>query len=112
MPVLGKLLLLLIVLFPVAVYLSLLGWSIAADRDVFSRQELVEAFDVSDVNPNPARFDVKKAESINGDHIRLLINGHVMTDDTHDGAAAGHLALQLHGPTEVFFRNLTIRELP
>jgi glutamyl-tRNA synthetase len=24
------------------------------------------------VNPNPARFDEKKAESINGDHIRLL----------------------------------------
>jgi glutamyl-tRNA synthetase len=53
-------------------YLSLLGWSIAADRDVFSQQELIDAFDVVDVNPNPARFDVKKAESINGDHIRLL----------------------------------------
>ena len=53
-------------------YLSLLGWSIAADRDVFSRDELVAAFDVEDVNPNPARFDLKKAESINGDHIRLL----------------------------------------
>lgn len=54
-------------------YLSLLGWSIAPDRDVFSQAELVEAFDVKDVNPNPARFDVKKAESINGDHIRLLV---------------------------------------
>ncbi|MAT17776.1 MAG: glutamate--tRNA ligase [Leifsonia sp.] len=53
-------------------YLSLLGWSIAADRDVFSRDELVAAFDVESVNPNPARFDLKKAESINGDHIRLL----------------------------------------
>ncbi|MDQ1549590.1 MAG: glutamyl-tRNA synthetase, partial [Microbacteriaceae bacterium] len=27
---------------------------------------------VADVNPNPARFDQRKAESINGDHIRLL----------------------------------------
>jgi len=53
-------------------YLSLLGWSIAADRDVFSQDELVDAFDVVDVNPNPARFDIKKAESINGDHIRML----------------------------------------
>ncbi len=53
-------------------YLSLLGWSISADRDVFSRDELVAAFDVHDVNPNPARFDQKKAESINGDHIRML----------------------------------------
>jgi glutamyl-tRNA synthetase len=53
-------------------YLSLLGWSIAADRDVFSREEMIAAFDVVDVNPNPARFDQKKADSINADHIRLL----------------------------------------
>ncbi|MBB5632577.1 glutamyl-tRNA synthetase [Cryobacterium mesophilum] len=53
-------------------YLALLGWSLAPDRDVFSIDEMVAAFDVADVNPNPARFDVKKAESINGDHIRLL----------------------------------------
>jgi glutamyl-tRNA synthetase len=42
------------------------------DRDVFSIDEMVAAFDVIDVLPNPARFDLKKAESINGDHIRLL----------------------------------------
>jgi glutamyl-tRNA synthetase len=53
-------------------YLALLGWSIGPDRDVFSRDEMVAAFDVADVNPNPARFDHKKAEAINGDHIRLL----------------------------------------
>ncbi|MBO1902040.1 glutamate--tRNA ligase [Leucobacter weissii] len=53
-------------------YLSLLGWSIAADRDVFTREEMVAAFDVADVNPNPARFDQKKADAINADHIRLL----------------------------------------
>jgi glutamyl-tRNA synthetase len=53
-------------------YLALLGWSLTHDRDVFSIEEMVAAFDVADVNPNPARFDVKKAESINGDHIRLL----------------------------------------
>ncbi|CAN5441412.1 glutamate--tRNA ligase [soil metagenome] len=53
-------------------YLALLGWSLTHDRDVFSIDEMVAAFDVVDVNPNPARFDVKKAESINGDHIRLL----------------------------------------
>ena len=56
-------------------YLALLGWSIAPDRDVFSLEELVAAFDIVDVNPNPARFDQKKAESINGDHIRMLEPG-------------------------------------
>lgn len=53
-------------------YLALLGWSLTHDRDVFSIDEMIAAFDVKDVNPNPARFDLKKAESINGDHIRLL----------------------------------------
>ncbi|MBX3068607.1 MAG: glutamate--tRNA ligase [Cryobacterium sp.] len=53
-------------------YLALLGWSLSADRDVFSIDEMVAAFEVTDVNPNPARFDLKKAESINGDHIRML----------------------------------------
>ena len=53
-------------------YLALLGWSIAPDRDVFTQAEFTEAFDIVDVNPNPARFDQKKADSINGDHIRML----------------------------------------
>ena len=53
-------------------YLALLGWSLSADRDVFTLDELIAAFDIADVNPNPARFDQKKAESINGDHIRML----------------------------------------
>jgi len=53
-------------------YLALLGWSIAADRDIFTLQEMVAAFDIADVNPNPARFDLKKAEAINASHMRLL----------------------------------------
>ena len=53
-------------------YLALLGWSIAEDRDVFSPRELVDAFDVTRVSANPARFDVKKAEAINATHLRAL----------------------------------------
>ena len=53
-------------------YLALLGWAIAADRDIFGLDEMVEAFDIKDVNPNPARFDLKKAEAINAAHMRLL----------------------------------------
>ncbi|MEU2715035.1 glutamate--tRNA ligase [Streptomyces sp. NPDC007205] len=53
-------------------YLSLLGWSLSADQDIFTIDEMVAAFDISDVNPNPARFDLKKCEAINGDHIRML----------------------------------------
>jgi glutamyl-tRNA synthetase len=53
-------------------YLALLGWSIADDRDIFSLDEMVDAFDIKDVNANPARFDGKKCEAINAAHLRLL----------------------------------------
>ncbi len=53
-------------------YLALLGWGIADDRDLFSLDEMVAAFDVVNVNSNPARFDQKKADAINAEHIRLL----------------------------------------
>jgi glutamyl-tRNA synthetase len=53
-------------------YLALLGWGISADEDIFSLTEMAKAFDVVDVNPNPARFDLKKAEAINATHIREL----------------------------------------
>jgi glutamyl-tRNA synthetase len=53
-------------------YLALLGWAIGPDRDVFTVAEMVDAFDIKDVNPNPASFDLKKAEAINADHMRML----------------------------------------
>ncbi len=53
-------------------YLALLGWSLSADEDIFTVEQLIEHFDIHDVLANPARFDVKKAEAINGTHVRKL----------------------------------------
>ncbi|GAA0534203.1 glutamate--tRNA ligase [Saccharopolyspora subtropica] len=53
-------------------YLALLGWSIADDRDVFTLDEMVDAFDIGRVSSNPARFDQKKADAINSVHLRAL----------------------------------------
>ncbi|NJA55217.1 glutamate--tRNA ligase [Streptomyces sp. NEAU-H3] len=53
-------------------YLSLLDWSFSPDEDIFTLDQMVAKFEIGDVNANPARFDLKKAESINGDHIRML----------------------------------------
>ncbi|MDU0478492.1 glutamate--tRNA ligase [Staphylococcus chromogenes] len=53
-------------------YLALLGWSLSADKDIFSVDELIANFDVHNVLSNPARFDQKKLEAINADQIRLL----------------------------------------
>ncbi|MBD0859885.1 glutamate--tRNA ligase [Gordonia sp. zg691] len=53
-------------------YLALLGWGYSGDVDVFSLDEMIAAFDVRQVNSNPARFDQKKADAINAEHIRRL----------------------------------------
>ncbi len=53
-------------------YLALLGWSMGNDVEFFSPKELTEAFTLERVNPNPARFDLKKCTSVNGDWIRYI----------------------------------------
>ncbi len=53
-------------------YLALLGWGYSGDNDIFTLDEMIAAFDVRQVNSNPARFDQKKADAINAEHIRRL----------------------------------------
>jgi glutamyl-tRNA synthetase len=53
-------------------YLALLGWSLGGDQEFFSMAQMAEAFEISRVNPNPARFDLKKCTAINADWIRAL----------------------------------------
>lgn len=71
-------------------YLALLGWSIADDRDVFTPDEMVAAFDIRDVKANPARFDAKKCEAINATHIRMLAPDDFATRLGHQIASAGY----------------------
>jgi glutamyl-tRNA synthetase len=56
----------------VANYLALLGWSPGDNREEFTLAELAGDFDLARVNKNPAQFDVRKLEAINGDKIRGL----------------------------------------
>jgi len=53
-------------------YLALLGWSPGDNRELFTLAEMAAEFDLAKVNKNPAQFDVRKLESINGDKIRAL----------------------------------------
>ncbi len=53
-------------------YLALLGWTPADGREVLTRQDLIEAFDVNRIGGSPARFDFKKVQWLNGQHMRML----------------------------------------
>lgn len=56
-------------------YLALLGWS-SGDQEMFSREELIEKFDLVDVHASPARFSFDKLIWMNQKYIN-----HVLTLD-------------------------------
>ena len=51
-------------------YLLRLGWG-HGDREEFTREEAIEAFDLTAVGKSPSRFDLKKLLNLNGHYIRL-----------------------------------------
>ncbi len=51
-------------------YLALLGWSYDEETTFFTRDELVERFDLDRVSHNPAAFDREKLLWLNGHYIR------------------------------------------
>jgi glutamyl-tRNA synthetase len=53
-------------------YLVLLGWSPGGDEEIMELERMIAEFDIVDVKPSPAFFDVKKLEAINGEYIRAL----------------------------------------
>jgi hypothetical protein len=38
-------------------YLALLGWNDGTDKDIYTRQELIDSFDLNRVTASPAQFD-------------------------------------------------------
>lgn len=53
-------------------YLALLGWSLDDHTTFFTRDELIEHFDLDRVSRNPAGFDRDKLEWMNGHYIREM----------------------------------------
>ena len=50
-------------------YLVRLGWS-HGDQEIFSTQEMIDAFDLAGIGRSAARFDFAKLENLNGHYIR------------------------------------------
>jgi glutamyl-tRNA synthetase len=53
-------------------YLALLGWGAADDETILSTEQMVEQFDITRVQRNPARFDEQKLRWMNGRYLREL----------------------------------------
>ena len=53
-------------------FLALLGWNPGDDRELFTLEELVEAFDVERIGKSGVQFSMDKLEWFNGQHLRAL----------------------------------------
>ena len=53
-------------------YLALLGWSPGDEREVMTRQEMIDAFDLVTVRSSPAQMDLRKLLWMNGEYMRAV----------------------------------------
>ena len=51
-------------------FIALLGWSPVGEDEIFTRQELIKAFDPKRLSKSPASFDQKKLEWVNNQYVK------------------------------------------
>ncbi len=51
-------------------YIALLGWSPGTNQEIFTLEQLIEAFEVSGINKSPAIFDENKLKWMNAEYLR------------------------------------------
>jgi glutamyl-tRNA synthetase len=94
-------------LLPEAVenYLLRLGWG-HGDAEIISRAQAIEWFDLKDVGRGPARFDLKKLESVNGHYLRAADDARLV------GLIAARVAAELGRELTVADRDILQRSMP
>lgn len=53
-------------------YVALLGWSPEDNREIFSLDELIEAFNYKNISKSPAVFDMTKLRWMNGEYLKAM----------------------------------------
>ncbi len=53
-------------------YIALLGWSPGGEKEIFSLDELTQAFDIGGISKSPAIFDVNKLNWLNSEYVKNL----------------------------------------
>src|SRR3989338_7827334 len=53
-------------------FLALLGWNPGDDREIFSRADLIKAFNISRIQKSDAQMNARKLDWINKEHLKLL----------------------------------------
>lgn len=53
-------------------FLAFVGWNPGGEKEVYSRQELIETFSLDRIQKSGARFNPEKLDWVNKEHIKLL----------------------------------------
>ncbi len=61
-------------------FLALLGWSPGEDRELISREELVNLFTIERINTSNAIFDMAKLSWMNGEYLRKLAPDRLLSE--------------------------------
>ncbi|MCL2867487.1 MAG: glutamate--tRNA ligase family protein, partial [Clostridia bacterium] len=93
-------------------FIALLGWSPGDDREFFTLDELVQAFDISGLSKAPSIFNMEKLTWFNGEYIKKMDFEDYLKEASRwfDKALAGkgidyrRLAELMQGRTDVFSR--------
>lgn len=59
-------------------YLASLAWSYPDGRDIFSLEEMISVFDISQLKTSAPIFDVEKLRWMNGEYIRMMSDTELM----------------------------------
>ena len=55
-------------------YIALLGWAPKDNQEIFTLQELCDAFSIDGISKSPSVFDYNKLEWFNGEYIKAMTN--------------------------------------
>lgn len=53
-------------------YIALLGWNDGTNKEIYTRQELIDAFDLKGISKSQSIFDVDKVKWMNGEYIKAM----------------------------------------
>jgi glutamyl-tRNA synthetase len=60
-------------------FLALLGWNDGTEKEIFTRDELIKAFEIERIGKSPAVFDIDKLDWMNGQYIRQTDSSKLIT---------------------------------
>ncbi|SFT73293.1 glutamyl-tRNA synthetase [Algoriphagus locisalis] len=75
-------------------FLAFLGWNPGDDREIFSLEELIEAFSVERIGKSGTKFDIAKAKWFNEQYLRAKSNAELAPHVIADASKEGEIILQ------------------